>query len=106
VPEPAKRKIERYTPDAKKMGGQSRNEEINTLRIEAFQSCQSPKRREKASQIAAAQMTESATNAMIFLTRRSKFDAADSAAMSFSDIFLEFRLRLSGIYLPFNCKAC
>lgn len=99
VPDPAKRKIERYTPSARKMGGQIKNDAINILRIEAFQSCQSPKRREKANQITEAQITESTKNAMIFLARRSRFVTADSAAMNFWDIFLEFGMRLSGIFL-------
>jgi hypothetical protein len=99
VPEPAKRKMDRYTPSVRKIGGQITKDTINTQRMGGFQSCQSPKRREKASQTAAAQMTESTKNAMIFLARRSRFDTADSAAIKFVYFFLEFEARLSDTYL-------
>ena len=101
VPEPAKRKIERYTPSARKMGGQIKNDAIKTLRIGAFQSCQSPKRREKASQIAAAHMIESAKNAMIFLARRSRFDTADKLAIIADDTLSTGSLRLRIFFMNF-----
>jgi hypothetical protein len=83
VPDPAKRNIERYTPKAKNIGGQAKKDIKKTLLMGAFQSCQSPKRREKASQIANTQMAESTKNAMIFFARRSRLASTERAAMIF-----------------------
>ena len=65
----------------------------------AFHSCQSPRRKEKASQMAKTQMTESTTNAMIFFVRRSRLAIADRPAIILAEIFGVAGLRLDDIVM-------
>ena len=70
VPDPAKRNIERYIPRPIKIGGHSKKAVMNILANAAFQSCHSPTRNEKATQIAQAQSTQSSKNTTVRLVGR------------------------------------